>query len=344
MTITTLRSTASTSRSAEVHLGVDLSATGAVSHGWRLPVTDPRRQIDVQRLAEYVQIAQRGTLDFILFDESFTLQSVRPGDSRGRLDPVRIAARLAQTTEGLGLVAAVSEKHTDPVHIAKAVATVDRLSAGRAAWQTATPQLGAPASIAGDAEGLSLAVQSVARVWGTQDVPAPVVVVRADTTQRQEAAGRRADVVRISAKDAGQAAVIRERVRASAASADRDPDDVKVLVDIYTIIGAERASALARRDLLHDLAEEAVPTSRTVGHVGTAEEFVQLTREWVLGGATDGFTVLPGSLPTDLAALVDRVVPELHAAGLFRAEYTGGGLRAELGLAPRHELAAAVGH
>jgi alkanesulfonate monooxygenase SsuD/methylene tetrahydromethanopterin reductase-like flavin-dependent oxidoreductase (luciferase family) len=51
---------------------------------------------------------------------------------RGRLDATLIAARVAPVTSHIGLVPTAIVNHTEPFHLAKAVATIDYASAGRA--------------------------------------------------------------------------------------------------------------------------------------------------------------------------------------------------------------------
>ena len=71
----------------------------------------------------------------------------------------------------------------------------------------------------------------------------------------------------------------------------------------------------------------------TFEHVGTPDALVATIDAWVAAGAADGFVVRPSSLSTDLDALVDKVVPTLQSAGLFRTAYPGRTLRDTLGLA-----------
>ena len=76
-----------------------------------------------------------------------------------------------------------------------------------------------------------------------------------------------------------------------------------------------------------------VATAR--GHftvVGTAETIVDTLQEWFENEGADGFNILPPWLPTGLTDFVDLVIPELQRRGLFRTEYEGRTLRANLGL------------
>lgn len=170
----------------------------------------------------------------------------------------------------------------------------------------------------------------------------PVVVVRGDSDAALAVAAEHADVVRVRATTLEEARALREQVRSAAADHGRDPDEVIVLVDLYAVIGPDRASAQARLDLLEGLAGVSWDTD-SYTHVGTDRDLAVTAEEWFLAGAADGFTVRPSSLQTDLVALVDGVVPLLRRAGIYRTEYTGTTLRDSLGLArPANRYAAAI--
>ena len=66
--------------------------------------------------------------------------------------------------------------------------------------------------------------------------------------------------------------------------------------------------------------------------VGSAAQVADMLQEWFTQGAADGFNILPPWLPTGLTDFVDLVIPELQRRGLFRTEYEGRTLRANLGL------------
>ncbi|WP_265522383.1 LLM class flavin-dependent oxidoreductase [Oerskovia flava] len=181
-----------------------------------------------------------------------------------------------------------------------------------------------------DHEGIRFAVKGPS-ITPRSPQGQPPVVVSATSDEALALAARRADVVRVSAVDAGQAAAVRARIRDAAAAAGRDPDTVRVLVDTYVVIGADRASAQARLDLLEDLDGITWDTD-SLTHVGTARDLAATVEEWTEGGSADGFHLRPSSLSTDLDAIVDQVVPLLQSAEIFRREYPGTTLRQTLGL------------
>ena len=101
--------------------------------------------------------------------------------------------------------------------------------------------------------------------------------------------------------------------------------------------GRERAIALARRENLtvRQLAQ------RLGGYggpaiMGTPAMIADQMQEWLETRACDGFNIMFPYVPGGLDDFVDRVVPELQRRGLFRREYEGATLRANLGL-PRPE-------
>ena len=98
---------------------------------------------------------------------------------------------------------------------------------------------------------------------------------------------------------------------------------------------AERlyAAARAQPDLpLRELARHLTTGASLIGFVGTPEQLADHIVEWQDAGAVDGFTIMGSTLPYELAAFVDHVVPILQARGRFRTEYTGTTLRENLGL------------
>jgi alkanesulfonate monooxygenase SsuD/methylene tetrahydromethanopterin reductase-like flavin-dependent oxidoreductase (luciferase family) len=66
--------------------------------------------------------------------------------------------------------------------------------------------------------------------------------------------------------------------------------------------------------------------------VGSPAEVVDLMEQWVKEGGCDGFNIMPPVFPGSLVDFVDLVVPELQRRGLYRTQYEGTTLRANLGL------------
>jgi len=97
--------------------------------------------------------------------------------------------------------------------------------------------------------------------------------------------------------------------------------------------GRERAILLAERENLtvRQLAQRLGGYSG-LAMIGTPETIADEMEEWLVGRASDGFTIMFPYLPGGLDDFVDRVVPELQRRGIFRREYEGKTLRENLGL------------
>jgi alkanesulfonate monooxygenase SsuD/methylene tetrahydromethanopterin reductase-like flavin-dependent oxidoreductase (luciferase family) len=64
---------------------------------------------------------------------------------------------------------------------------------------------------------------------------------------------------------------------------------------------------------------------------GTPAQIADAMEERFVAGAADGFNVMPPLFPTGLEDFVTMVIPELQRRGLFRTDYEGRTLRANLG-------------
>jgi len=125
--------------SEPLHLAIALDGTGWHPAAWREPQARPADLFTASYWLDLAQEAERGLVDFITIEDSLGLQSSRYTEPdgrtdqvRGRLDAVLIAARIAPLTHHLGLVPTAVVTHTEPFHVAKAIATLDYVSSGRA--------------------------------------------------------------------------------------------------------------------------------------------------------------------------------------------------------------------
>ena len=132
-----------------MHLAAFVSA-GPVSGthgGWRMPGADR----NILAASHYAGIAR--TLEAGCFDLMFMADILAVPDRLGgsmdsqlrygalgaqRLDPLLVLASLAGCTSRLGLACTVSTTYLPPFQVARALATLDHLTAGRAAWNIVT--------------------------------------------------------------------------------------------------------------------------------------------------------------------------------------------------------------
>jgi FMN-dependent oxidoreductase (nitrilotriacetate monooxygenase family) len=98
--------------------------------------------------------------------------------------------------------------------------------------------------------------------------------------------------------------------------------------------GRDRVVELAKGgDLtIRQIATRIAAARTSTTSVGSPAQVADELEAWFHGGAADGFVISPPYFPGGLDSFVDLVVPELQKRGLFRTEYEGSTLRANLGL------------
>jgi N-acetyl-S-(2-succino)cysteine monooxygenase len=123
--------------SKTMHLGMILLGTGSHVAGWRLPEAQFGSQ-NLGLINRIVQKAEAGRLDFVFFADAVnTGLDAHPGMML-RFEPLTLLAALSMTTSHIGLVATVSTTYSEPYNIARAFASIDHLSNGRAGWNVVT--------------------------------------------------------------------------------------------------------------------------------------------------------------------------------------------------------------
>ncbi len=98
--------------------------------------------IDIESFTRFAQTAERGRFDFLFLAEGLRLREQRGRihdlDVVGRPDTFTVLAALAAVTEHLGLAGTINTTFNEPYEVARQFATLDHLSAGRAAWNVVT--------------------------------------------------------------------------------------------------------------------------------------------------------------------------------------------------------------
>jgi FMN-dependent oxidoreductase (nitrilotriacetate monooxygenase family) len=106
--------------------------------------SDPRSgsHIDFSSFVHLAQTAERGKFDFFFLAEGLRLREqggkIYDLDVVGRPDTFTVLAALAAVTERLGLAGTINSTFNEPYEVARQFASLDHLSAGRAAWNVVT--------------------------------------------------------------------------------------------------------------------------------------------------------------------------------------------------------------
>ncbi|MFE6185172.1 NtaA/DmoA family FMN-dependent monooxygenase [Streptomyces sp. NPDC056465] len=247
--------------------------------------TDPRSgsQIDFSSFDHLARTAERGKFDFFFLAEGLRLREhngrIHDLDVMGRPESLTVLNALAAVTERLGLAATVNATFNEPYELARRLATLDHLSAGRAAWNVVTSS----DAFTGEnfrrggyldrADRYTRAAEFVAtarELWdswtpdgtsrpfahtgqhfeisGEFTVPRspqghPVVIQAGDSAEGREFAASTADVVftRHGTLEAGRA--FHADVKARLATYGRQPADLKIMPGVTVVLGDTDAEA-----------------------------------------------------------------------------------------------------
>ncbi|MFB8216935.1 NtaA/DmoA family FMN-dependent monooxygenase [Streptomyces anulatus] len=249
---------------------------------------DPRSrsQIDFSSFEHLARTAERGKFDFFFLAEGLRLREhngrVHDLDVVGRPESLTVLNALAAVTDRLGLAATVNATFNEPYELARRLATLDHLSAGRAAWNVVTSS----DAFTGEnfrrggyldrADRYTRAAEFVAtarELWdswtpdgesrpfahdgpqftisGEFTVPRspqghPVVIQAGDSDEGREFAASAADVIftRHGTLEAGRA--FYADVKARLAAYGREPGDLRVMPGVTVVVGDSDAEAQER--------------------------------------------------------------------------------------------------
>ncbi|WP_280445821.1 LLM class flavin-dependent oxidoreductase [Nocardia brasiliensis] len=355
---------------SDFFLAVELAGTGAHPASWRRADSRAEELFTGGYWVDAVTAVEKAGADAVFLPDSFGLQPGGPGVTRGRLDAVAIAARVAARTRRVGLLPQAPVTHTEPFHLAKAIQSLDFATLGRAGWEVTVSEGAEQAEAFGrkqaqDAASLwheaDEAVEVVTRLWDSweddaeiRDVPTgrfidrnklhyidfdgdnfavkgpsitprspqgqSIVAVRAHDDPSTGVAVRRADLIRIAAADLDAARSHRTALRTALRAADRDPDAVRVLLDLDVHLAESTDAARAEVAELEGWA--APPAEIGVRHLGTAATLRELLATVHRSAAADGVVLRPLAAPATLR----------HLPALGRTAVSSTTLRTRLGL------------
>ena len=121
----------------QMHLGLFILGTGSHIAGWRYPGAFDNFQ-DLTQVQAIAATAERGKFDLIFMGDNLYADPAAHPSYTLRLEPLTMLAAIAMSTRRIGLGATASTTYGDPFSTARAFASLDHISGGRAAWNAVT--------------------------------------------------------------------------------------------------------------------------------------------------------------------------------------------------------------
>ncbi len=128
-------------RSGHIKIGVMLDGIGGPSWAWRRPSIDPRASTDIAAYIAEAQSAEAAMIDFIFIADTLSITPKSSPHFLNRLEPMTMLGAIAAQTSRVGLVGTLSTSFTEPFTAARQLASLDRISGGRAGWNIVTSAL-----------------------------------------------------------------------------------------------------------------------------------------------------------------------------------------------------------
>ncbi|MBP2150394.1 LLM class flavin-dependent oxidoreductase [Xanthobacter flavus] len=129
----------------KMHFGLFLLGTGSHIAGWRVPGAVNTFE-DIEAVRRIAATAERGLFDLIFMGDNLNADPAAHPSYTARLEPLTLLSAIAGSTTHIGLGGTVSTTYSDPYTVARAFASLDHISGGRAVWNAVTTA--APAAAA----------------------------------------------------------------------------------------------------------------------------------------------------------------------------------------------------
>lgn len=120
-----------------MHLGLFLLAAGHHAGGWRHPLAQSGTE-NFDLIRRIAQEAETAKFDMVFLGDRLVTSADAHPSMVTRPDPLVVLSMLAVQTQKIGLVATASTTYSEPFSLARAFASVDLLSGGRAGWNIVT--------------------------------------------------------------------------------------------------------------------------------------------------------------------------------------------------------------
>ena len=131
-------------RQGQMKLGGFFHPTGSHVAAWLHPEAQIDAGVNFRHYVELAQIAERGKFDLVFIRDSAATRDGRM-DVLSRwpqymayFEPTTLLSAISALTSHIGLIATLTTSYNEPYNVARRVASLDHISAGRAGWNVVT--------------------------------------------------------------------------------------------------------------------------------------------------------------------------------------------------------------
>lgn len=121
-----------------IHFGAVLGGVGINPADWLQDDVPGDASVNVDWLASCAEAAEAALLDFVFMSDALFITPDSTPFMLARFEPMTLLSALAMRTRHIGLVGTVTTTYSEPFNVARALASLDSISHGRAGWNLVT--------------------------------------------------------------------------------------------------------------------------------------------------------------------------------------------------------------
>ena len=125
----------------QLRLGAILQGVGMTQDGWKQPGVPSNASINIDWYKDGARRAEAAKFDFVFIVDSPYITPDSAPHFLNRLEPLTLLSAVAGVTSRIGLVATLTTSYNEPFNVARAFASLDLISDGRAGWNVVTTGL-----------------------------------------------------------------------------------------------------------------------------------------------------------------------------------------------------------
>ncbi|MCD2138050.1 LLM class flavin-dependent oxidoreductase [Salinicoccus halitifaciens] len=127
--------------SKKVQFGVMLHGPGGHMNAWRSADVPSDASTNFEHYLSVTKRAEDAGFSFVFVADGLYINEKSIPHFLSRFEPLTILAALAPMTSRIGLVGTISTSYSEPFTIARQLASIDKISGGRAGWNVVTSPL-----------------------------------------------------------------------------------------------------------------------------------------------------------------------------------------------------------
>lgn len=127
--------------SKKVQFGVMLHGPGGHMNAWRSDDVPSDASTNFEHYLNVTKKAEAAGISFVFVADGLYINEKSIPHFLSRFEPLTILAALAPITSKIGLVGTISSSYSEPFTVARQLASIDKISGGRAGWNVVTSPL-----------------------------------------------------------------------------------------------------------------------------------------------------------------------------------------------------------